>query len=120
MAAELAPVFDVLSQVEAECHRIRSIASETAATSIAEAERDGTAWVAEARLHAPADRAAAAAEVHSAGGEAARSIIGSARAEAEELTERAQSRINDLAGRVVADLRTSIASAAGEDLEETR
>lgn len=109
-AAELAPVFEALEAVVAECAAIRSSAERAAADEIARARHEAEALVADASSRAPAERAAAAAKIHRSGDAAADALLERARETATRLRVDGDRRLVELIGVVMANLRASIAA----------
>lgn len=109
-AAELAPVFEALEAVVAECAAIRSSAERAATDEIARARHEAEALVADASSRAPAERAAAAAKIHRSGDAAADALLERARETATRLRVDGDRRLVELIGVVMANLRASIAA----------
>lgn len=109
-AAELAPVFEALEAVVAECAAIRSSAERAAADEIARARHEAEALVADASSRAPAERAAAAAKIHRSGDAAADALLERARETATRLRVDGDRRLVELIEVVMANLRASIAA----------
>ncbi|HEX6335364.1 MAG TPA: hypothetical protein VFZ85_00260 [Jiangellaceae bacterium] len=107
-AAELAPVFEALDAVVAECEAIRSSAEQAASDEMAQARRDAEAIVADALSRAPAERAAAAARIHRSGDAAADALREEADAKAARLRMDSGRRLAELTELVVANLRAGL------------
>ncbi|HEX6234682.1 MAG TPA: hypothetical protein VFZ63_16260 [Jiangellaceae bacterium] len=113
VAAELAPVFEALASVLAECDRIRTSAEQAAADEIARARREAEVMVADATSRVPAERAAAAAMIHRSGDAAADALLAEAQQAAARLRTDGAQRVAELTERVVANIRAAITARAG-------
>ncbi|HEU4422476.1 MAG TPA: hypothetical protein VFR67_08030 [Pilimelia sp.] len=110
-AAELAPVFDALEPIVAECEAIRSSAEQAVSGELAQARRDAAAMVADALSRAPAERAAAAARIHRSGDAAADALRADADLTAARLRVEGGERLAALTDLIVANLRAGLADA---------
>jgi hypothetical protein len=110
-AAELAPVFQALEPVVAECEAIRSSAEQAVSDELARARRDAEAMVANALSRAPAERAAAAAGIHRSGDAAADALRAEADTMAARLRVEGGRRLAELTDLVMANLRAGLADA---------
>jgi hypothetical protein len=113
VAAELAPLFAALAEVEAECERLRRDARQAAAAREAAAAEQARVMVARARDDAAAERAAAAARVREASGAELAQLAASAAAEADEAGRRAAQQLPGLVSQVVGRVRAELADLDG-------
>lgn len=105
-ARELDLVFEALAPTVAECQAIREAGEREAADLEQRAEQDVHRIAVEARLRAAEQRVDAAARMRQDADRQAEEAIGTARREAAELLARGEPRIDALAARVVARVRT--------------
>ena len=116
-AAELAPVFAALADVEDDCRRVRAAATAEAARRRQAGIQRAADLLARARLGAEGERAAAAAELRRRADTAAAELQSRADREAAELRERALRQRSQMVGavldRVRADLGAVAATPAG-------
>jgi hypothetical protein len=120
VAAELAPLFDALEPVAAECEAIRSAAAKSAAEEIAAAEREAELLVADARSRAPAERAAAAARIRQTADAAADALTADAEATAALVTVRGRERLEELTDLIITHLRATITAGGEPTIRDTR
>lgn len=117
LTAELAPVFALLAEVEAEAAGIRQEAVALAEARRAEAARTADRLVAEARLQAQAARAAAFTAARAHASVAAAATVAGAEEEADRVHQRAAARLPRLVplavDRLLADLATTRREGAG-------
>jgi hypothetical protein len=116
-ALELAPVFDALAPVLAECAAIRSAAERAGADEVARARREAEALLADAAARAPGERAAAATRIHRSGDAEAEEVLATALAEAERLRAAGQQRLAELTDLVISNIRAGLVGAATADAE---
>jgi flagellar biosynthesis/type III secretory pathway protein FliH len=112
-AAELAPVFTALDEVEQECDRLRRAAAQAAAERRAAAAEQARAIVARARNEAGAERAAAAARVREDTAAELAQVAASAAAEADEVRRRGAQRLPQLLSQVVERVHADLAALNG-------
>lgn len=113
-ASELAPVFDLLTETEERCARLRERAARDAGTRGEQARTTAHRLQAEAESRASGERADAAAGVAArAAGERA-TTVAAARDEADRLLDRAEQRTPEWVERVVAEVEELLTAAPGE------
>lgn len=115
VAAELAPVFAALAEVEAECDRLRRDAARAAAGREAAAAEQARMLVARARDEAAAERAAAAVRVREDTAAEVAQLQANAAAEAEEARRRSARQLPQLVSLVVERVRADLATLDGTD-----
>lgn len=112
VAAELAPVFAALAEVEGECDRLRAEATRQAARRTATAAEAARTLVTRAREAAPAERDAAAVAAREAGVDELAQLAADADADAEAIRRRAEQllplRLSTVLERVRADLAAAL------------
>ncbi|HEX6198152.1 MAG TPA: hypothetical protein VFZ37_19735 [Jiangellaceae bacterium] len=119
-AAELAPVFAALAETAAEADAVRRSATDRAAATTAEAEREAASLVANATSRASAERAAAAARVHASGEEEAAALLAEAKQQAARLKEDSGPRLDELTDLVIANLREHITATDSGPMQVAR
>lgn len=102
--AELVPVFEALDPTIRESNELMEDASVRAAETVASARTQAAALVEQARIESGAVRARAAAEVSSTTQAADARMLQNAADEADQLKQRGESRVPELAAAIVADL----------------
>jgi flagellar biosynthesis/type III secretory pathway protein FliH len=110
VAAELAPVFAALAEVEQECDRLRRAARLAASAREATAAEQARVMIARARDQAAADRAAAAVRVREAAAAELAQLAASTEAAAEEVRRRSAQRLPGLVASVVERVRAELAA----------
>ena len=105
---ELEPVFQALEETVAECDQLGRHADLAAAEQLARADRDVQQWLAEARLAAAEQRAAAAAAVSRAADAAAVALLADAEADAVRLRISGRAALGPLVERIVALVRDDL------------
>jgi hypothetical protein len=114
VATELEPVFAALSEVVRECDVVRRDAHEAATHLAADSGEQARALVAEARRNAPTERAGAAARRRDDAADELARIGREAETAAEEVYERARTRLPVLVERVAAAVRADFAATDGD------
>jgi hypothetical protein len=112
-AAELAPVFATLAEVDGECDRLRREAVEQAAQRQKAAVEQARVLVARAREGAAAERAAAAARIREDTAAELAQLAATTAAETEAARRRAAQRLPQLLSAVRERVRADLAAAAG-------
>jgi len=108
LAAELAPVFAALADVENECHRIRAAAVAQAARRRQAGIERASDLLSRARTDAEAERAAAAAELRRRAETAAAEMQARADRGAEEIRGRAHRQLPSVVAAVLDRVRVDI------------
>ena len=109
---ELEPVFRALGATISECDQLADQADVAAAEQLARADRDVRQWLAEARLAAAEQRAAAAAAVGRAADEAATALLSAAEADAVRLRLSGRAALGPLVDRIVTLVRAQLLAGA--------
>jgi vacuolar-type H+-ATPase subunit H len=115
LAAELAPVFDALRELNGQAADLIAEAGRAADRRRADAVAEAEELVTDARRRAEASRAAAASAAVEDAVEERDALLDGARRDAAEINRRAAERLPRLVDRVVAVVRTT-----GSDLEAVR
>ena len=105
LAAELAPVFAALDDIEAEGERLREVAREDAEKRLAAAGEETARVLAVHRERAEIERARAAAERRQVTTDEVRSLLQAAETEAREIRQAGAERIPELVTVVLACLK---------------
>lgn len=116
-ALELAPVFDALAPVLAECAAIRSAAERAGADEVTRARREADALLADAAARAPGERAGAATRVQRSGDAETEAVLAAAGAEAERLRAAGRQQLAELTDLVITNIRAGLVGAATTEAE---
>lgn len=118
-AAELAPVFAALADTVAQTDALRAAATERAAATTAESEREAGTLVANATSRAAGERAAAAARVQASGADEAAALLDEAKRQSTRLRAGSEPRLDELTEIVITNLRANVA-AETDSVQVTR